>query len=87
MGLLMPDKVRAVSEGLFTFVTCIGFISTMPTMGLLAHYLVSGLEEGFPTLWAFIGVASSINSLTLKKLFDTVKGFPKFIILIEFFSR
>lgn len=35
---------------------------------------------------AFIGVGSSMNSLILKKLFDAVKGFPKFIIFVEFFS-
>lgn len=84
MGLLMPDKVRTVSEGFFTFVTCIGFI---PTTNLLIHYQVSGLEQGFPTLLAFTGVASNMNSLVLKQVFDAVKGFPEFIIFVEFFSH
>ena len=43
--------------------------------------------EGFPTLLALVGVASSMNSLILKKLFNAVEGLPKFIIFAEFFSR
>lgn len=45
---------------------------------------MSGLEEGCATLVAFIGVTSSMNPLVLKKWFDAVKGFPKFIVFIEF---
>lgn len=48
---------------------------------------MSGLEEGFSTLVAFTGVTPSVNSLVLKKRFDAVKGFPKFTVIIEFFSR
>ena len=47
---------------------------------------MSGLEEGFSILRAFIVVSPSVNSLVLEEWFDAMKGFPKFTVFIEFLS-